>query len=116
MGLIAGVVCYLAVAQVKPLLGYDDSLDAFGVHGVGGITGAILTGVFASETIMGRGAVAPNLVINQLFGVAVTMVVAVVGSVIILSLISATIGLRVKEEAEIEGLDVSEHGESGYVF
>ena len=116
MGLIAGVVCYLAVAQVKPLLGYDDSLDAFGVHGVGGITGAILTGVFASETIMGRGAVPANLIVNQLVGVGVTIVFAVVGSVIILSLISVTIGLRVKEEAEIEGLDVSEHGESGYVF
>jgi len=116
MGLIAGVVCYLAVAQIKPLLGYDDSLDAFGVHGVGGITGAILTGVFASEAIMGKGKVVEGLLLNQVIGVGVTAVFAIVGSVIILSLISITIGLRVKEETEIEGLDVNEHGESGYVF
>jgi Amt family ammonium transporter len=116
MGLAAGVICFIACAKIKPLFGYDDSLDAFGVHGVGGITGAILTGVFASEAIMGRGKVPENLVINQLVGVGVTAVYAIVGSVILLSLISVTIGLRVSPEDEIEGLDVSEHGESGYVF
>lgn len=116
MGLAAGVICFLACAKIKPLFGYDDSLDAFGVHGIGGITGAILTGVFASETIMGRGKIPDNLLINQLVGVGVTLVYAIVGSVILLSLISITIGLRVSPEDEIEGLDITEHGESGYVF
>jgi Amt family ammonium transporter len=116
MGAIAGVVCFIACAKLKPMLGYDDSLDAFGVHGIGGITGALLTGVFATETIMGRGLVPENLLFNQAFGVLVTVIYAIVGSVILLTLISVTIGLRVSEETEIEGLDVREHGESGYVF
>lgn len=116
MGVIAGLICYASVAFVKPLMGYDDSLDAFGVHGVGGITGAILTGVFASETIMGVGAIPDNLVFNQLFGILVTAALAIVGTVIILTIIKFTIGLRVSEEDEIEGLDITEHGESGYMF
>ncbi len=116
MGLAAGVICFIACAKIKPLFGYDDSLDAFGVHGVGGITGAILTGVFASEAIMGRGKVPENLLVNQLVGIGVTAVYAIVGSVILLSIISVTIGLRVSPEDEIEGLDLTDHGESGYVF
>jgi len=108
IGLIAGVVCYVAATSMKHALGYDDSLDAFGVHGVGGIVGALLTGVFASKEISGSG----GSVLTQLWGVGTTVVYGGIVSYVILIILDKTIGLRVTEEQEREGLDISLHGES----
>ncbi len=108
IGLIAGVVCFLASTSLKHLFNYDDSLDAFGVHGVGGIVGALLTGVFASKEISGM----DGSLAVQAKGVAVTVVYGFIVSYIILLIIDKTIGLRVSEEQEREGLDISMHGES----
>ncbi len=108
IGLVAGVVCFLAATSLKSALGYDDSLDAFGVHGIGGIIGAVLTGVFASKEISG----ADGSVITQLWGVGTTVIYGFVMSFIILKVIDLTIGLRVTEEQERDGLDISLHGES----
>jgi Amt family ammonium transporter len=108
IGLIAGVVCYIAATSLKHVMGYDDSLDAFGVHGIGGIVGALLTGVFVSKEISG----ADGSLLIQLKGVAVTVIYGFVASYVILKVIDMTIGLRVTEEQEREGLDISLHGES----
>jgi Amt family ammonium transporter len=108
IGLLAGVVCFLAATSLKHALKYDDSLDAFGVHGIGGIIGALLTGVFVSKEISG----VDGSVWIQLKGVAVTVAYGFVASFIILKIIDMTIGLRVTEEQEREGLDISMHGES----
>jgi len=108
IGLIAGVVCFFAATSLKHALKYDDSLDAFGVHGIGGIIGALLTGVFVSKEISG---VDGSLWI-QLKGVAVTVTYGFVASFLILKAIDMAIGLRVSEEQEREGLDISLHGES----
>jgi Amt family ammonium transporter len=108
IGLVAGVVCFIAATSLKHALGYDDSLDAFGVHGVGGIVGALLTGVFVSKEISG----AEGSLLIQAKGVAVTLVYGFVVSLIILYIIDKTLGLRVTEEQEREGLDISLHGES----
>jgi Amt family ammonium transporter len=108
IGIIAGVVCFIAATSLKHVLGYDDSLDAFGVHGIGGIVGALLTGVFASKEISGSDA----SVLIQLEGVAVTVIYGFAASFVILKIIDKTIGLRVTEEQEREGLDISLHGES----
>jgi Amt family ammonium transporter len=108
IGLIAGVVCFFAATSLKHALKYDDSLDAFGVHGIGGIIGALLTGVFVSKEISG---VDGSLWI-QFKGVAVTVTYGFVASSLILKAIDMTIGLRVSEEQEREGLDISLHGES----
>jgi len=107
IGIVAGVVCFLAATSLKSALGYDDSLDAFGVHCIGGIIGAVLTGVFASKEISG----ADGSVIIQLWGVGTTLIYGFVMSFIILKVIDMTIGLRVTEEQEREGLDLSLHGE-----
>src|SRR5437899_2206765 len=107
IGIAAGVLCFLAATSVKKMFGYDDSLDAFGVHCIGGIVGAILTGVFNVKDISGVDA---NLLI-QIYGVLATLLISGVGSYIILKIIDVTIGLRVTEEAEREGLDLSLHGE-----
>jgi Amt family ammonium transporter len=126
IGLIAGVVCLWGVTGLKRLLGSDDSLDVFGVHGVGGISGALLTGVFADPALGGSGiwdyvanAVAPDYSIaSQLWiqaqGVITTVIWSGVVSYIAFKLIDVVIGLRVKEEEEREGLDISSHGESAY--
>ena len=126
IGLIAGVVCLWGVTGLKKILGSDDSLDVFGVHGVGGITGALLTGVFADPALGGSGiwdyvanAVAPDYSIaSQLWiqaqGVITTIIWSGVVSFIAFKLIDIVIGLRVKEEEEREGLDISSHGESAY--
>ncbi len=129
IGFCAGVVCYLMVTRVKAQFGYDDSLDAFGVHGAGGTLGAILTGVFATIAIndglkdaaghvMPLGLVDGNgmQVVNQLIGVAISWVLAIVGTIIILKICDALVGVRVTKEQEIEGLDLSMHGEEGYIF
>ena len=108
IGLIAGVVCYIAATSLKHVMGYDDSLDAFGVHGIGGIVGALLTGVFVSKEISG----AEGSLLVQLKGVAVTVIYGFAASYVILKIIDKTIGLRVSEEQEREGLDISLHGES----
>ena len=107
IGVVAGIACFLAATSLKSALGYDDSLDAFGVHCIGGIIGALLTGVFASKEISG----ADGSVITQLWGVGTTLIYGFVMSFIILKLIDMTIGLRVTEEQEREGLDISLHGE-----
>jgi ammonium transporter, Amt family len=108
IGVIAGVVCFMAATSLKHAFKYDDSLDAFGVHGVGGIIGALLTGVFVSKEISG----VDGSVLIQLKGVAVTVIYGFTVSYIILKIIDMTIGLRVSEEQEREGLDISLHGES----
>jgi len=108
IGLVAGVICYVAATSLKHALGYDDSLDAFGVHGIGGIVGALLTGVFASKEISGS----EGSVVTQLWGVGTTVVYGFILSYVILLVIDKTIGLRVSEEREREGLDISLHGES----
>jgi Amt family ammonium transporter len=107
IGIAAGVLCFLAATSVKKAFGYDDSLDAFGVHCIGGIVGAILTGAFNVKEISGADA----SMVTQLGAVVTTLVVSGVGSFIILKAIDWTIGLRVSEEEEREGLDVSLHGE-----
>jgi Amt family ammonium transporter len=107
IGLVAGVVCFFAATTLKSALGYDDSLDAFGVHCIGGIVGALLTGVFASKEISG----ADGSVVTQLWGVGTTLIYGFTVSFIILKVIDMTIGLRVTEEQERVGLDISLHGE-----
>jgi Amt family ammonium transporter len=108
IGIAAGVICFFAATSLKRALKYDDSLDAFGVHCVGGIIGALLTGVFASKEISG----ADGSVITQLWGVGTTLIYGFVMSFIILKVIDMTMGLRVTEDQEREGLDISLHGES----
>jgi Amt family ammonium transporter len=108
IGVAAGVICFFAATSLKKALGYDDTLDAFGVHCIGGIVGALLTGVFASAALDGGQA---GSVLTQLKGVAATLVYGFVVSYLILKVIDITIGLRVSEEEEREGLDVSQHGE-----
>jgi len=118
LGAIAGVICFWACTWLKNTLGYDDSLDVFGVHGVGGIVGAILTGVFATKAITGAadpvGLVDGNVgqVMTQLYGVGVTVVYSGIVSFILLKIVGAVVPLRVDEEAEREGLDIRLHGES----
>ena len=123
MGAGAGIVCFVACTSVKSRLKYDDSLDAFGVHGVGGTLGAVLTGVFATRAtgafpdgkplgVVERGPV----LTAQIVAVAVTWVFALTATFIILKLLDALIGLRVSRAAEIEGLDLSLHDEEGYIF
>ena len=107
IGAVAGVACFVAATSLKSALGYDDSLDAFGVHCIGGIIGALLTGVFASKEISG----ADGSVLTQLWGVGTTLIYGFSVSFIILKAIDMTIGLRVTEEQEREGLDISQHGE-----
>jgi ammonium transporter, Amt family len=129
IGLIAGVFCYWMVAKVKAKFGYDDSLDAFGVHGAGGTLGALLTGVFAVSAInpifkdaqgkvLASGLLEGNAhqLLNQLVGVCIAWVLGIVGTLAILKLVDATIGLRVPEEEEVQGLDLSQHGEEGYYW
>ena len=107
IGVAAGVLCFFAATSLKGSLGYDDSLDAFGVHGIGGIIGALLTGVFASKEISG----VDGSVVTQLWGVGTTLIYGFAMSFVILKAIDMTMGLRVSEEQEREGLDISLHGE-----
>jgi ammonium transporter, Amt family len=123
IGLIAGVFCFFMVIKVKNIFGYDDSLDAFGVHGAGGTLGAILTGLFANSVInpiLGSGKATGFFegnhlqVVNQLVGVAIAWGISIVGTLIILFVVDKLMGLRVSEDEEREGLDLSQHGEEGY--
>jgi ammonium transporter, Amt family len=129
IGLAAGIVCFLMVTRVKAMFRYDDSLDAFGVHGAGGTLGALLTGVFASSAVnpifknpqgntMASGLLEGNVaqLLNQMVGVVIAWTLAIVGTVVILKLVDVTIGLRVSEEHEMQGLDLSQHGEEGYYW
>jgi Amt family ammonium transporter len=115
IGIAAGVICYLAAVWLKKVLGYDDSLDAFGVHGVGGALGAVLTGVFAVKAIGGTaGALEGNIgqIWIQLEGVAYTFIYCGVVTFIILKVVDMVVGLRVSKEVEVEGLDINLHGET----
>jgi len=129
IGFIAGGFCYLMVAKVKARFGYDDSLDAFGVHGAGGTIGALLTGVFASSAvnpilhdakgnILASGLLEGNAhqLLNQVVGIGVAWALAIVGTLLILKVVDLTIGLRVTDDHEIQGLDLSQHGEEGYYW
>ncbi|MEZ6138777.1 MAG: ammonium transporter [Pirellulaceae bacterium] len=124
MGVAGGLVCYLACSTLKAKLRYDDSLDAFGVHGVGGTLGAILTGVFASRAVWDidnhqtLGLIEGNTstIIGQIVATLVTWVFAAVASFILLKIIELTIGLRVPSTSERQGLDITQHGEEGYIF
>jgi Amt family ammonium transporter len=129
IGLVAGVFCYMMVAKVKARFGYDDSLDAFGVHGAGGTLGALLTGVFAVSAVnpifkdtqgnvLASGLLEGNAhqLLNQLVGVCIGWVLGAVGTLAISKLVDVTIGLRVSEEEEVQGLDLSQHGEEGYYW
>jgi Amt family ammonium transporter len=124
IGAAAGVVCYFMVTAVKSKFGYDDSLDAFGVHGAGGTLGAILTGVFATKEIndllsgkpMGAVDGHAGQILNQLIGVAIAWGLAIVGTLVILKICDMVTGLRADAQEEIDGLDLSMHGEEGYNF
>ena len=115
IGAVAGVVCWWASTQLKIKLGYDDSLDVFGIHGVGGIVGALLTGVFAVKAIGGTPGLIegnPGQVVTQLMGIGATIVYCAVATFIILKIVDAIMGLRVTEEDERDGLDFNLHGET----
>ncbi|HTA67727.1 MAG TPA: ammonium transporter [Bryobacteraceae bacterium] len=127
IGFIAGVVCFFMVTVVKGKFGYDDTLDAFGVHGAGGTIGAILTGVFATSAIndglkdasgkvlpLGLVDGVPGQVFNQAIGVAISWGLAIIGTLIVLKICDVILGVRVTPDQELEGLDVSMHGEEGY--
>ena len=119
IGLVGGAVCYSAVAVLKERLGYDDSLDAFGVHGIGGIWGAIATGLWATTAINPDGANGlfygdTNLLIAQIISIVVAIILAVAGSTILFKIVDKFISLRVDEDEEVIGLDLYEHGERGY--
>ncbi|MGP0175143.1 ammonium transporter [Pseudomonas sp. NCHU5208] len=118
IGLAAGVICFLCATSLKRKLGYDDSLDAFGVHGVGGIVGAILTGVFAAPALGGFGTVEDigAQVWTQFVGVLVTVVYTAIVTFVILKVIDVVMGLRVSEEDENVGLDLAQHNERGYIL
>jgi Amt family ammonium transporter len=121
IGLVVGVVCFISVAYVKKMFGYDDSLDAFGVHGVGGFVGAILTGLCAATAMGGFGGIGDagkNDIATQLWvqfkGTLLTIAWSGIGTAVILGIIKAAIGLKVSETEEEEGLDLSQHGEEAY--
>jgi Amt family ammonium transporter len=127
IGFVAGMVCFFMVTVVKSKFGYDDALDAFGVHGIGGSVGALLTGVFATMAVndglknsagkslpLGLIDGQPGQVLNQVIGVAISWGLAIVGTLVVLKICDALIGVRASPEQELEGLDVSMHGEEGY--
>jgi Amt family ammonium transporter len=129
IGAVAGIFCYTMVAKVKARFGYDDSLDAFGVHGAGGTVGALLTGVFASSLVnpifkdaqgnaLASGLIEGNghQIVNQLMGVVIAWVLAIVGTLVILKVVDVVVGLRVPDDHEVQGLDLSQHGEEGYYW
>jgi Amt family ammonium transporter len=120
IGAVAGFLCYNA-CNVKARLGYDDSLDVVGVHGVGGTWGALATGLFATKLVNEAGGDGllygnPAQLWNQIVAVAATMALAVVGTLIILKIVDAVVGLRVTEEDEVAGLDLSQHSETAYTL
>ncbi|MAT70044.1 MAG: ammonia channel protein [Planctomycetaceae bacterium] len=125
MGFAAGIVCAMACGKLKGAMGYDDALDAFGVHGVGGTLGAVLTGVFATRACwdidagnklgLAEGG-GTRLLIGQIAAVAVTIVFSLVVTFVILKIVDAAVGLRISEQDEHRGLDLVDHGEEGYIY
>jgi Amt family ammonium transporter len=129
IGFAAGIICFFMVTAVKSKFGYDDTLDAFGVHGAGGTVGALLTGVFATNAInegfkdasgkllpLGLVDGNPMQVINQAIGVLIAFGLAIIGTIVILKVVDLIVGVRVSKEQEIDGLDLSMHGEEGYTL
>lgn len=122
MGFLAGMMCFLFCTKVKHTFGYDDSLDAFGVHGIGGTFGALLTGVFATSVITGKahsaGLIDGNAgqIVTQAISVAAAVTFSAIGTLVIAKILDLVMGLRVNEEQEVQGLDLSQHGEDGYIF
>nr|VFK57033.1 MAG: ammonium transporter, Amt family [Candidatus Kentron sp. TC] len=121
IGFVAGILCFFTATRVKKAFGYDDSLDVFGVHAVGGIVGALLTGVFCAEILGGAGFGGDNTTLGgqllaQSVGVLVTSIYTALVSLLILKLLDAAIGLRVDEDQETEGLDIALHNERGYII
>jgi Amt family ammonium transporter len=121
IGIAASVVCFTAVAVIKIKLAYDDSLDAFGVHGVGGIVGAFFTGLLAQKAINPAGHNGlffgnPNQLLAQVAAIACTMMYSIIASMIILKMLDATVGLRVPDDEEVIGLDITQHEESAYTL
>jgi len=117
LGAVASIICYFAVAKLKPALGYDDSLDAFGIHGVGGIVGAIGTGIVFAPMFGGPGGddyVIGSQLVTQALAVGATIVISAVGTAIAIFVAKLVTGLRVSPEVEVEGLDIGEHGERAY--
>ena len=117
IGIAAGIICYFAAVKIKHALGYDDSLDAFGVHGIGGMVGAIGTAVVYAPSLGGPGAADYDMgakLLVQLGAVGTTIVWAAIGTVIAMYVAKAITGLRVSQEVEQEGLDLGEHGERAY--
>ena len=118
IGAVAGFGCFIASSKIKRALGYDDSLDVFGVHAVGGIIGAILTGVFVAKGFggagLGEGVSMGAQVWKQIVGVAITIGFVAIASYVILKIVDVIVGLRVTEEQETEGLDIASHDERGY--
>jgi Amt family ammonium transporter len=123
MGAAAGLVCAFACSKIKVMFGYDDALDAFGVHGVGGTLGAILTGVFATRAAWNINSGEPvglleggGALKGQIAAVVITWVFSIIATFIILKVVDAIVGIRVSEEEEVRGLDVTQHEEEGYIF
>jgi Amt family ammonium transporter len=127
IGFLAGIFCFYMVTTVKNHFGYDDSLDAFGVHGAGGTLGALLTGIFATSAVndalkdsagkaLPLGLVDGNgaQILNQVIGIAIAIFLGMVGTFVILKIVDLTMGVRATAEQEMEGLDLSMHGEEGY--
>jgi Amt family ammonium transporter len=126
MGILASLGCFLACTSLKSKFKYDDSLDAFGVHGIGGTIGAVLTGVFATRNVADATLVSQGnpvglidgnatLVVAQIVATAVTWVLAAAVTLLLLKILDATMGLRVTQEQELSGIDLSQHGEEGYI-
>jgi Amt family ammonium transporter len=122
VGILAGAIPFFAVTKLKAMFGYDDALDTFGVHAVGGTLGALLTGFFATPAVNAnlstnlKDVVGKTLWIEQIKAIGITLVLASVATVIIALIVKALVGLRPSVEAEQEGLDLSDHGEEGYIY
>jgi len=121
IGFLAGVLCHYMVNKVKAKLGYDDSLDVFGVHGVGGTLGMVLTGVFASRAVNSAGLSGLiegewKQVVRQLESIGISWVLAIIGTLVALVVVDKTMGLRVSEQDEIDGLDQASHDEEAYAY
>jgi Amt family ammonium transporter len=136
IGLLAGLICYVFVMVLKAKFGYDDALDTFGVHAVGGTLGAILTGVLATSSVnsnlVSEGYTLKNglakmvggvitldktkLITSQFIAIGITLAISIVGTLIIAFIVKAIVGLRAEPDQEVAGLDISEHGEEGYIL
>jgi len=129
IGFIAGAFCFAMVFMVKAFFGYDDSLDAFGVHGAGGTLGALLTGIFAASVInpifkdsLGNALPSGGIdghwgqLVNQFAGAAIAWIISIVGTLVLLFVVDRIVGLRLSPEEEAAGMDLSQHNEEGYDF